>query len=74
MCSEVNQLLTAVWSPVASVEQNRCPVAGHGSDDVARFAVVTDTGDCGKLCSVFEDVHGTQNSSASGVLEKRLQN
>lgn len=57
MCCEVNQLLTAIWSPIASVEQHRSPRARNGGNHVARFAFVVYAHDCWQLCAVLQDVH-----------------
>ena len=57
MCCEVNQLLTAIWSPVAPVEQYRCPGSGDRSDHVASFTLVVHAHDRRQSYSVFENVH-----------------
>ena len=57
MGSEVNQLLTTIWSPVASVEQHRCPVTGDRSHHVPSFTVMAGSHNRWELCPVLEDMH-----------------
>lgn len=60
MSCEVNQLLTAIWSPIASVEQDGRPMPGNRSDHVTRVAFVIDALNCWKFRSVLKDEHGRE--------------
>ena len=65
MRCEVNQLLTAVWSPIASVQEDRGPVACNRGDHVSRFAFVVLAHDGGELRSVLQNLHGVNLASVS---------
>ena len=68
MSCEVNQLLTAIWSPIASVEQDDRPMPGDRSDHVTRVAFVIDALNCWKFRSVLKDEHGGNVSHAASSI------
>ncbi len=63
VCCEVNQLLTAIWSPIASVEKHRCPMTGNRCNHVASFAIVADACNRRKFRTVLKDMHRRDSSS-----------
>ena len=70
VCCEVNQLLTAIRSPIASVEQHGCPRSGDGGDHIARFAVVFDAHDRWQLRAVLKNVHESNLACAAPEVRK----